>query len=97
MQNEERDQKVNRMHSRTSPEVQFKRFSSTKQQIRPITDNEWIWKDISRKQKKKINIRKNRTDNEWTGKTISKNQIKKQKINAKMPHVNKKLEKKLIF
>ena len=42
MRNDERDQKVKRIkkHSRTSPEVQFKRFSSTEQQTRRITDNE---------------------------------------------------------
>ena len=33
-------------HSRTSPNVQFKEFSLTKQKTRPRTDYEWIWKTI---------------------------------------------------
>ena len=33
-------------HSRTSPDVQFKEFSLTKQKTRPRTDYEWICKNI---------------------------------------------------
>ena len=33
-------------HSRTSPDVQFKEFSLTKQKTRPRTDYEWIGKII---------------------------------------------------
>ena len=33
-------------HSRTSPDVQFKEFSLTKQKTRPRTDYEWIGKTI---------------------------------------------------
>ena len=33
-------------HSRTSPDVQFKEFSLTKQKNRPRTDYEWIGKTI---------------------------------------------------
>ena len=33
-------------HSRTSPDVQFKEFSLTKQKTRPKTDYEWIGKTI---------------------------------------------------
>ena len=33
-------------HSRTSPDVQFKEISLTKQKTRPRTDNEWIGKTI---------------------------------------------------
>ena len=33
-------------HSRTSPDVQFKEFSLTKQKTRPRTDYEWIAKTI---------------------------------------------------
>ena len=57
-------------HSRTSPDVQFKEFSLTKQKTRPGTDYEWIEKTILKKSDQKIK--------------------KKQKINVKMPHVNKK-------
>ena len=57
--------------SKTSPAVQFKEFSLTKQKTRPRSDYEWVGKTISKK------IR-------W------KNLKKPQKINVKMPHVNKK-------
>ena len=58
-------------HSRTSPDVQFKEFSLTRQTIRPRTDYERIGKTVSKK--------------------ISKKYLKKkQKINVKLPHVNKK-------
>ena len=48
-------------HSRTSPDVQFKEFSLTKQKTRPRTDYEWIGKTISKKsdknkKKQKINV-----------------------------------------
>ena len=33
-------------HSRTSPDVQFKEFSLTKQKTRPRTDYEWIGNTI---------------------------------------------------
>ena len=33
-------------HSRTSPDVQFKEFSLTKQKSRPRTDFEWVKKTI---------------------------------------------------
>ena len=33
-------------HSRTSPDVQFKEFSLTKQKTRPRTDYEWVGKTI---------------------------------------------------
>ena len=33
-------------HSRTSPDVQFKEFSLTKQKTRPRKDYEWIGKTI---------------------------------------------------
>ena len=33
-------------HSRTSPDVQFKEFSLTKQKTRPRMDYEWIGKTI---------------------------------------------------
>ena len=33
-------------HSRTSPDVQFKEFSLTKQNTRPRTDYEWIGETI---------------------------------------------------
>ena len=48
MFNEKRDQKVKRIkkHSRTSPDVQFKKFSLSKQKARPRTDYEWIGKTI---------------------------------------------------
>ena len=36
----------NKKHSRTSPDVQFKKFSLTKQKTRPRTDYEWIGKTI---------------------------------------------------
>ena len=36
-------------HSRTSPDVQFKEFSLTKQTTRPRTDYEWIGKTIKKK------------------------------------------------
>ena len=36
----------NKKHSRTSPDVQFKEFSLTKQKTRPRTDYEWIGKTI---------------------------------------------------
>ena len=45
-------------HSRTSPEVQFKEFSMTKQKTRPRTDYELIGKTISKKNQ--IKTKKNR-------------------------------------
>ena len=36
-------------HSRTSPDVQFKEFSLTKQKPRPRTDYKWIGKTIYKK------------------------------------------------
>ena len=36
-------------HSRTSPDVQFKEFSLTKQKTRPRTDYKWIGKTIYKK------------------------------------------------
>ena len=36
-------------HSRTSPDVQFKEFSLTKQKTRPRTDYEWIGKPFRKK------------------------------------------------
>ena len=43
-------------HSRTSPDVQFKEFSLTKQKTRPRTDYKWIektiWKKIRPKDRK---------------------------------------------
>ena len=36
-------------HSRTSPDVQFKEFSLTKQETRPKTDYEWIGKPFRKK------------------------------------------------
>ena len=36
-------------HSRTSPDVQFKEFSLTKQKTRPREDYEWIGKTIYKK------------------------------------------------
>ena len=33
-------------HSRTSPDVQFKEFSLTKEKTRPRTEYEWIGKTI---------------------------------------------------
>ena len=40
-------------HSRTSPDVQFKEFSLTKQETRPRTDYEWIVKTILKNQIRK--------------------------------------------
>ena len=40
-----RDDEIKK-HSRTSPDVQFKEFSFTKQKTRPRTDYEWIGKTI---------------------------------------------------
>ena len=40
-------------HSRTSPDVQFKEFSLTKQKTRPRTDYEWIGKTIQKKSDRK--------------------------------------------
>ena len=39
-------EQILKKHSSTSPEVQFKEFSLTKQQTRPGTDYEWIGKTI---------------------------------------------------
>ena len=41
-----REQFLKKKHSRTSPDVQFKEFSMTKQTIRPRTDYKWIGKTI---------------------------------------------------
>ena len=57
-------------HSRTSPDVQFKEFSLTKQKTRPRMAMSELRKPLLKNQIKKIR--------------------KKQKINVKMPHVNKK-------
>ena len=38
-----------KIHSRTSPEAQFKEFSLTKQKTRPRTDYKWIGETISKK------------------------------------------------
>ena len=37
---------LRKKHSRTSPDVQFREFSLTKQKTRPRTDHEWIGKTI---------------------------------------------------
>ena len=42
----ERQTTKQKKHSRTSPDVQFKEFSLTKQKTRPRTDYEWIGKTI---------------------------------------------------
>ena len=39
----------NKKRSRTSPDVQFKKLSLTKQKTRPRTDYELIWKTIFEK------------------------------------------------
>ena len=41
-------------HSRTSPDVQFKKFSLTTQKTRPRTDYEWIGKTILKNPIQKI-------------------------------------------
>ena len=64
------DNEINKKHSRTSLDEQFKEFSLTKQQNRPRTEYERIGKTISNK--------------------IRSKKLKENKINAKMPHVNKK-------
>ena len=40
------EQILKKKHSRTSPDVQFKEFSLTKQKTRPRTDFEWFEKTI---------------------------------------------------
>ena len=47
-------------HSRTSPDVQFKEFSLTKQKTRPRMDYEWIGKTISKKR-----LKTKKTENQW--------------------------------
>ena len=48
IQNEKERQTMKQIkkHSRTSPDVQFKEFSLTKQKTRPRTDYEWFGKTI---------------------------------------------------
>ena len=47
MKNEKRaSDDETKKHSRTSPDVQFKEFSLTKQKTRPRMDYEWIGKTI---------------------------------------------------
>ena len=58
-------------HSRTSPDVQFKEFSLTKQKTRPRTDYKWIGKTIY----KKIRSKKSK-------KTV-KNRVKLPHVNKK--------------
>ena len=45
----ERQTTKQKKHSRTSPDVQFKEFSLTKQKTRPKMNYEWIGKTISKK------------------------------------------------
>ena len=47
--NKNHDDEIKKKHSRTSPDVQFKEFSLTKQKTRPRTDYEWIGKTIYKK------------------------------------------------
>ena len=53
---------ANKNHSRTSPDVQFKEFSLTKQTSRPRKDHEWIGKTIFKKNQ--IKKFKTKTDNQ---------------------------------
>ena len=46
--NKNRDDEI-KTHSRTSPDVQFKELSLTKQKTRPRTHYEWIGKTIQKK------------------------------------------------
>ena len=54
---------MKKKHSRTSPDVQFKEFSLTKQKTRPRTDYEWIAKNhLEIEKKSDPKIEKNRKD-----------------------------------
>ena len=59
-------------HSRTSPDVQFKEFSSTKQKTRPRKDCEWIGKKTDPKNRKN---RKNQREIAACEKTTSEKAI----------------------
>ena len=95
-QNEKDLQTMKQKNSRTSPDVQFKGFSLTKQKTRPRTDYEGNKKTISKKSDKKF---KKKTENQHVKmQHVNKNPLARKRTFVQTPfsHSTLKLVQKIL-